>query len=65
LVDNTDGQTGSALESTNYFAANVIYNIMKGTFVRVEYLRGNRKDFNGEDGTANRLQHSVRYSFNM
>jgi hypothetical protein len=65
LVDNTDGQPGSALESTNYFAANVIYNIMKGTFVGVEYLRGNRADFNGADGTANRLQLSVRYSFNM
>jgi hypothetical protein len=65
LVDNTDGQPGSALESTNYFAANVIYNIMKGTFVGVEYLRGHRADFNGADGTANRLQLSVRYSFNM
>jgi hypothetical protein len=65
LVDNTDGQPGSALESTNYFAANVIYTIMKGTFVGVEYLRGHRADFNGADGTANRLQLSVRYSFNM
>ena len=64
-VDNTVGQPGSALESTNYFAANLIYNFMKGTFIGVEYLRGNREDFNGADGTANRLQMSVRYSFNM
>jgi hypothetical protein len=38
---------------------------MKWTFIGVEYLRGNRVDFNGEDGTANRLQLSFRYSFNM
>lgn len=64
-VENTDGQPGSAMESTSYFAANLLYNIMKGTFIGVEYLRGNREDFNGADGTANRLQMSVRYSFNM
>ncbi len=64
-VENTDGQPGSALESTNYFAANLIYHLMKGTFIGVEYLRGTREDFNGADGTANRLQMSVRYSFNM
>lgn len=64
-VDNTDGQPGSALESSNYFAANLIYHVMKGTFVGVEYLRGTREDFNGADGSANRLQFSVRYSFNM
>ncbi len=64
-VENTDGQPGSALESTNYFAANLIYHLMEGTFVGVEYLRGKREDVNGADGTANRLQMSVRHSFNM
>ena len=64
-VENTDGQPGSALESSNYFAANLVYHLMKGTFVGVEYLRGKREDFNGADGNANRLQFSVRYSFNM
>jgi hypothetical protein len=64
-VENTAGQPGSALTSSSYFAANLIYNIMKGTFVGVEYLRGVRDDNDGADGTANRLQVSVRYSFNM
>jgi hypothetical protein len=64
-VENTDGQPGSAAESGTYFAANLLYNVMKGTFIGVEYLRGNRQDFGGADGTANRLQFSVRHSFNM
>ena len=64
-VENTEGQPVTALSTTSYFAANFIYNIMKGTFVGVEYLRGNRDDFNGANGTANRLQFSFRYSFNM
>ncbi len=64
-VDNTEGQPESALQTTSYFATNVVYNVMKGTFIGLEYLRGNRADFNGDDGTANRLQLSVRYSFNM
>ncbi|MDN3723560.1 DcaP family trimeric outer membrane transporter [Aequorivita sp. SDUM287046] len=64
-VENTAGQPTSALESTDYFAANLIYYVMNGTFIGVEYLRGNREDYNGADGTANRLQLSVRYSFNM
>ncbi len=63
--DNTAGQAGSALYGTSYLAANLIYNIMKGTFVGVEYLRGQREDLDGDKGTANRLQFSVRYSFNM
>jgi hypothetical protein len=64
-VENTEGQPVTALSSTTYFATNFIYNIMKGTFVGVEYLRGKRDDFNEANGTANRLQFSFRYSFNM
>ncbi|MBD3748769.1 MAG: porin [Sphingobacteriales bacterium] len=64
-VNNLDGQPGSALASTNYYAANVIYNIMKGTFFGIEYMNGKRVDFNGAYGNANRLQFSVQYSFNM
>ncbi len=64
-VENTDGQPGSSIKATSYFAANVVYNIMKGTFIGVEYLKGNREDLSGDEGTANRLQFSARYSFNM
>lgn len=64
-IDNSLGQPGSAMKANSYFAANLIYNIMKGTFVGVEYLRGIREDFNESEGTANRLQFSIRYSFNM
>ncbi len=64
-IDNTEGQPPSSMKAGSYLAANLIYNIMKGTFVGVEYLRGEREDASGDKGTANRLQFSVRYSFNM
>jgi hypothetical protein len=64
-IENKEGQIASAFESGTYFAANLLYNVMKGTFVGLEYLRGKRQDFDGADGSANRLQFSVRYSFNM
>lgn len=65
LIENTDGQLDLDLESTSYFAANLIYHIMKGAFFGVEYLRGERVDVGGDKGDANRLQFSFRYSFNM
>ncbi len=64
-VENTDGQPGSSFNSGTYFAANLIYNVMKGTFIGIEYLKGQRTDFNDANGTANRLQLSLRHSFNM
>lgn len=64
-VDNAAGLPGTSLKNASYFAANLLYHLMKGTFVGVEYLRGEREDESGATGTANRLQFSVRYTFNM
>lgn len=62
--DNTAGQPASALHHTNYFAANLLYHFSPVGFFGVEYLRGYREDFNENDGTANRIQISVKYAIN-
>jgi hypothetical protein len=64
INDNTEGQTGSSLYMTNYFAANVIWHFTDRAFVGVEYLHGVREDKDGDSGDANRIQFSVKYSFN-
>ncbi|HEY3404983.1 MAG TPA: DcaP family trimeric outer membrane transporter [Ohtaekwangia sp.] len=63
-VDNTVGQPGTAIEGTDYVAANLLWHFTQNAFTGVEYLWGLREDANGEDGTANRLQFSVKYIFN-
>lgn len=65
LNENTAGQPGTAFKASTYFAGNLLYNVRKGTFIGIEYLRGTRQDYNDADGSANRLQLSVRHSFNM
>ena len=64
LNNNTDGQPGSALHKTNYIAGNLIWHFIPKAFVGAEYLHGTRTDNDGDDGTANRLQFSVKYVFN-
>ncbi len=64
INDNTAGQAGSSLYMTNYFAANLIWHFTERAFAGVEYLYGTREDKNGDTGNANRLQFSVKYSFN-
>ena len=63
-VEDTNGQAPSDLSQASYAAANLLYHFTKNAFVGVEYLYGLRKDFSGDDGTANRLQFSVSYTFN-
>jgi hypothetical protein len=63
-VDNTEGQLGTAIQGADYVAANLLWHFTSNAFAGVEYLWGLRQDFNKEDGTANRLQFSVRYTFN-
>lgn len=63
-VDNTEGQPKTDLKSANYFAANLVWYFAENALVGVEYLRGNRTDFSESTGVANRLQFSVKYSFN-
>jgi hypothetical protein len=63
-VDNSEGQPGTAIHGADYAAANLVWHFTQNAFAGVEYLWGLRKDFNNEDGTANRLQFSVKYKFN-
>lgn len=62
--DNTDGQLSSDLNKTNYFAANLLWHFVDNAFVGMEYLHGRREDKSELEGTANRLQFSVKYKFN-
>jgi hypothetical protein len=45
-------------------AANLVWYFAENALVGVEYLRGNRTDFSTATGVANRVQFSVKYSFN-
>ncbi len=63
--DNTAGQPMNDLSEINYMAANLLWHFAENAFAGVEYLRGTRTDIDNTDGTANRIQLSVRYSFNM
>lgn len=63
-VDNTEGQPSSAVTQGSYAAADLIWKFTEKAFVGVEYLWGLRKDLSEADGTANRLQLSIKYAFN-
>jgi hypothetical protein len=62
--ETTEGQPSTDISRMNYMAVNLIWHFVDNAFVGVEYLRGTREDINDEDGTANRVQFSVKYSFN-
>lgn len=63
-VENTVGQAGTAIRGTDYLAANLLWHFTQNAFAGVEYLWGVRQDFNDGNGRANRLQFSVKYTFN-
>ncbi|WP_276389350.1 DcaP family trimeric outer membrane transporter [Eudoraea chungangensis] len=63
-IDNTLGQPEGSPHATGYVAANLIWHFIDNAFVGMEYLRGFREDFDGSRGYANRLQISVKYTFN-
>ena len=63
-IDTTVGQPQTDISSMNYMAVNLIWHFVDNAFAGIEYLRGTREDINEEDGTANRIQFSVKYSFN-
>lgn len=62
-VDNSAGQPATALESTSYAAANLIWKAAERLEIGVEVLRGTRENNDGEDADANRVQFSLTYSF--
>ncbi len=61
-VDPTDAQAATTLESTSYFAANLIWTAAKKFDVGIEYLFGTRENNDGDDADANRVQVSFIYS---
>lgn len=62
--DTTEGQPQTDVYRINYLAVNLVWHFVDNAFAGIEYLRGTREDINEEDGTANRVQFSVKYSFN-
>ena len=62
--DTTVGQPQTDISGMNYMAVNLIWHFVDNAFAGIEYLRGTRDDINEEDGTANRIQFSVKYGFN-
>jgi hypothetical protein len=62
-VDNLSGQPVTSLSLARYTAANLIWSFADNAFAGVEYLWGERQDIDGSNGTAGRLQFSVRYGF--
>ncbi len=62
--ENTAGQPENNISNMNYMAANLLWHFAKNAFAGVEYLRGTREDIDNAKGTANRLQFSVKFSFN-
>ncbi len=63
-VNNTEGQPNNSIQGTDYVATNLLWYFTNHAFVGVEYLWGLRKDFDEAEGTANRIQLSLRYTFN-
>ena len=64
LNNNTDGQTDGSIHKSNYFTADLIWHFLPKAFVGAEYLHGTRTDKSEVDGSADRLQFSVKYIFN-
>lgn len=63
--DNTAGQPVTAIHSLSYFAGNFLWHFAENAFMGLEYLHGMRENINTAEGTADRIQFSVQYSFNM
>lgn len=64
-VQNTSGQSGSSLRRADYLAANLLWNFAPNTMAGFEYLWGKRIDKDEASGVANRIQFSIKHSFNM
>jgi hypothetical protein len=60
----TEGQPPADISQMNYMAVNLLWHFVDNAFVGLEYLRGTREDIDETEGTANRLQFSVKYTFN-
>lgn len=54
---------GDTYKYGQYLAANVFYNVDSNLQFGLEYLHGNRTNYSGQTGHANRLELMVQYSF--
>lgn len=64
-VNNTAGQSSGSLHRVTYAAANLIWQFAPNTIAGLEYLYGQRVDKSDASGQANRIQFSVKHSFNL
>ena len=55
-LDNTALQAAGDVSGTSYLAANLIWSPLERVQVGIEYLYGVRQNFDGSEGSANRLQ---------
>ena len=62
-VDNRSVQPGDALDRTLYVAVNLVWSPIKQMDIGGEYLWGQRKNKNDDDGEANRIQFSAKFNF--
>ena len=54
---------GDTYRSGQYIDFNAFYNVWDGLRVGLEYIHGNRTDYNGQTGRANRLLAMLQYNF--
>lgn len=64
-ADFTPAQPLSNIKSLSYAAVNLLWHFIPEAYAGIEYLWGNRTDVSDASGTANRIQFSFQYSFNM
>ena len=62
-MDNLTIQPASALGSTTYAVANLVYRPFRRMDVGLEYYRGERENKDGQTGDANRLLIAVNFGF--
>ena len=63
-TDPTGGEPGSSVADLSYIAVNLLWHFTHNAFAGIEYMYGKRVDQDDSDGTANRIQMSVSYTFN-
>ncbi len=63
-ADDPDALVSSAVtEQTSSIHANLMWNPVRNMRIGIEYIRGTRELYNGDDGTLNRIMFSTRYNF--
>ncbi len=63
-VEKNEFQPTSDIKSLSYYAMDLCYEFIKNGVLGIEYLNGFRQDVSLNKGKANRLQFSVKYTFN-